>query len=263
MDEFAARLRRLPDDTLVALAFFSRIPISRPGSGFDLARCAAGWPLAGLILALAPAIVFLIARAADFPALIAAVFALALMVVLTGAMHEDGLADTFDGFGGGETRADKLAIMRDSRLGTYGALALIFAVAVKLVSLSIIGLIPGYGALALVCVAVASRSLALWHWTATAPARSEGMANAAGRPDEAALAVGLAIGAVAALALLFAFGIPALIALLMAAASVGLFSSLAARQVGGHTGDTIGAGQQLAETLLYAGLAVGGPSIFV
>jgi adenosylcobinamide-GDP ribazoletransferase len=263
MDDFAARLRRLPDDTLTALGFFSRVPVPQTASAFDLKTSAAGWPLAGLVLALAPALVFLVARAAGFPALIAATLALALLAALTGAMHEDGLADTFDGFGGGGTRQEKLAIMQDSRLGTYGALALLFTLLVRLAGLSVLGLHAGTGALALICAAVVSRALALWHWHATLPARSDGMAHAAGRPDWLALAVGLAAGAVAALILLIGFGMAALIGILMAAAGVGLFSQLAARQIGGHTGDTVGAAQQIAEALLFAGLAAGATSIIL
>jgi adenosylcobinamide-GDP ribazoletransferase len=261
MDDLADRLRRLPDDTLTALAFFSRVPVPRTGSDFDLKTSAAGWPVAGLVLAIGPALVLLVARAADFPPLVAAALALALLTALTGAMHEDGLADTCDGFGGGATRLDKLAIMQDSRLGTFGALALIFTIAVRLAGLSAVALHSGAGALALLCVAVASRALALWHWNATLPARTNGMAHAAGRPDWLSLATGLGVGAVAAFILLLGFGMAALIGLLMAAAAIGLFSQLASRQIGGHTGDTIGAAQQIAEALLFAGLAIGAPSI--
>jgi adenosylcobinamide-GDP ribazoletransferase len=257
MDDFLARLRHLPDDTLIALGFFSRLPVGQAGPPFDLEKSAAGWPVAGLVLAVGPAIVFLLARAADFPTLIAAVIALALMAALTGAMHEDGLADTFDGFGGGATPEEKLAIMQDSRLGTYGALSLIFSLLIKLAALSAVGFHGGYGALALLCAAVVSRSLALWHWHDTGPARAEGMARAAGQPDWLAFAVGLAAGAIAFLALLIAFGVAALIGVLMAAAGVGIFSALAARQIGGHTGDTVGAAQQIAEALVFAGLATG------
>lgn len=260
MDDLATRLRQLPDDTLAALAFFSRLPVPQSSEAFDLRKSAAGWPVAGLVLALGPAIVFLIARAAGFPALIAAIMALALMTALSGAMHEDGLADTFDGFGGGRRAEEKLLIMRDSRLGVYGALALLFTILVKLAALSAIGLRPGYGALALVMAAVASRALALWHWSATPPARSDGLAHAAGQPDPTALTLGLAIGALAALVLLVFFGTAALIGVLMAGVGVGLFSDLAKRQVRGHTGDTIGAAQQIAEALLLTGLAAG-PSI--
>ncbi|MGH6926307.1 MAG: adenosylcobinamide-GDP ribazoletransferase [Propylenella sp.] len=263
MDDFAARLRRLPDDTLIALAFFSRVPLGQPTATLDLEKGAAGWPIAGLVLAIVPAVLFLIARAADFPPLVAAVLVLALFAALTGAMHEDGLADTFDGFGGDRTREEKLAIMRDSRLGTYGALALFFTLVVKLAALSSIGLRPGLAALAIICAAVISRTLALWHWRDTPPARTDGMAQAAGRPDYLAFAVGLAVGAVAALALLVGFGLAALIGVLMAAAGVGIFSAFTARQIGGHTGDTVGAAQQIAEALLLAGLATAGTSMIL
>jgi adenosylcobinamide-GDP ribazoletransferase len=257
MDDLATRLRQLPDDTLAALAFFSRLPVPQSARDFDLRRKAAGWPVAGLVLAIGPAIVFLIARAAGFPPLIAAILALALMTALTGAMHEDGLTDTFDGFGGGRTTDEKLALMRDSRLGSYGALALLFTLLGKLAALSAVGLRPGHGALALVAAAVASRALALWHWSAVPPARSDGMAHAAGQPDANALTLGLAIGGLAALVLLVFFGTAALIGVLMAGAAVGLFSDLAKRQIDGHTGDTIGAAQQIAEALLLTGLAAG------
>jgi adenosylcobinamide-GDP ribazoletransferase len=256
MSDAVARLRRLPGDTLVSLAFFSRLPVASV-AGLDLHRSAGAWPLAGLLLALAPALIFLLLRAADFPPIVAALLALATYAALTGAMHEDGLSDTADGFGGGRAREEKLAIMRDSRLGTYGALALLFVTLTKAAALAALAIIPLYGALALIGVAVLSRSMALWHWNATLPARGDGMAWAAGRPDWLALLIGLGIGAVAALTLLVTFGLAALLALLMAATGVALFSDLCRRQLGGHTGDTIGAAQQVAEALLLAGLSVG------
>jgi adenosylcobinamide-GDP ribazoletransferase len=248
---------------MTALAFFSRVPVGQPSVTLDLEKGAGGWPAAGFVLAIVPAVLFLIARAAEFPPLVAAALALALLAALTGAMHEDGLTDTFDGFGGGGTREEKLAIMRDSRLGAYGALALFFTLIVKLAALSAFGLRPGLAALALICAAIVSRALALWHWRDTPPARTDGFAHAAGRPDYLAFAVGLAVGAVAALALLVAFGVAALIGVLMAAAGVGVFSAFSARQIGGHTGDTVGAAQQIAEALLLAGLAAGGTSIIL
>ena len=87
------------------------------------------------------------------------------------------------------------------------------------------------------------------------PARTDGMAASAGRPDAESLAVATLVALVAAVLLLFAFKFAALLALLLAAAGVTLFSRLAERQIGGHTGDTIGASQQIAEALLFAGLA--------
>lgn len=263
MPDLAHRLRNIPADTVAALAFFSRLPVRNADTAFDLSRSAGAWPLAGVLLAVGPAALFIVARLADIPSMVAAVLALALMALVTGAMHEDGLTDTFDGFGGGRTRTEKLAIMRDSRLGTYGALALLVAFSLKVAALSVIGVWPAAGALALLAAAAFSRSLALWHWNETLPARSDGMAWSAGRPDWMALFVGLLAAVFAAIVLIAGFGIAGLIGVLMAAAGVGIFSKLAARQIGGHTGDTIGAAQQIGEALLFAGLAAGGATILL
>ncbi|HEX9906420.1 MAG TPA: adenosylcobinamide-GDP ribazoletransferase [Propylenella sp.] len=263
MDEFAARLSRLPKDTLTALSFFSRIPVGEPSGALDLRQAASAWPLAGLLLALGPALILLLATAADFASTISAIFAIALYAALTGALHEDGLADTADGFGGGRTREEKLEIMRDSRLGTFGAVVLFLVLALKVIGLGIISLQSGLGALALLMAAVVSRALALWHWNGSLPARRDGAGWAAGRPDWAALAVGLATGLVAALIILIFFGVAGLIGLLMAAAGVGLFTNLANRQIGGYTGDTVGAAQQIAEALLLAGLSIGWTTIII
>ena len=260
MPDVSDRLRRLPDDTVVALAFFSRFPVTSRGAVFDLRQAAAGWPIAGFILALWPALLFLLMWAADFSGWIAALFALALYAALTGAMHEDGLADTLDGFGGGRTAAEKLAIMDDSRLGTYGALALFFTLLIKTAALADVASSPGRAVLALLAAATLSRVIALWHWNERMPAKREGAAWAAGRPDWLALAIGLGIGALAGLALLIGFGLAGLIAILLGAAGVGVFSSLAKRQIGGYTGDTIGAAQQIAETLILAGLSMSWPA---
>jgi adenosylcobinamide-GDP ribazoletransferase len=263
MSEIGERALQLPADTVTALAFFSRLPVRAPASAFDLRRSAGAWPLAGLLLVLPAALLLVLLRAAEFPPVVAVLFALAAYAALTGAMHEDGLSDVVDGFGGGRTRDEKLAIMRDSRLGAFGALALVFALLLKTSALATLALLPGYAALALLGAAVLSRSMALWHWNATLPARRDGMAWSAGRPDWLSLLIGLALGAVAVIVLLAAFGLSAVLAIVMAAAGVGLFSSLCVRQIGGHTGDTIGATQQLAEALLLAGLSVGWAGVLV
>lgn len=255
MPDLASRLRSLPTDTLSALAFFSRVPVKPRPTEFDLRSISGAWPLAGALLALAPALLFLLASAIRIQSIAAAVLALAAMAFLTGGLHEDGLADTADGFGGGATREKKLELMRDSRLGTYGALALVFSIVLKASALGAIGLSPWRGALAIVCVAALSRALALWHWSATEAARSNGMAASAGRPDQESLTVAALTGLAAAVLLLQAFHLAAIVALLLAGAGVGLFSRLAEKQVGGHTGDTIGAAQQITEALLFTGLA--------
>ena len=258
--DLAGRLARLPGDIVDCLGFFSRIPIryfERPAehpTEFRLA--AAAWPLAGLVIALAPASVLLLSSLAGIPAVITATLSVALLIALTGAMHEDGLGDVADGFGGGGDKAKKLAIMRDSRLGTYGVLALVVTLIVRIFGLAAILFISLPAAFAAVlAVAVASRSLALAHWYALLPAREDGLAVRAGRPDWLALLIGLAIGALALVLLLPFAGGSVLFAAALASLGVVGLTRLTRRQIGGHTGDTIGASQQIAEALLLAGLA--------
>src|SRR4029078_921652 len=97
MSDFADRLRHLPDDTLAALSFFSRIPVRKRSNAFDLPRSSGAWPLAGLLLALAPAVIVIVDRWLGIPGLVTALLAIAAGMVGTGAPHEDGLGDTFDG----------------------------------------------------------------------------------------------------------------------------------------------------------------------
>jgi adenosylcobinamide-GDP ribazoletransferase len=257
MKELGERVRRLPRDTHECLAFFSRLPV---GSSYDLTDfriSAAAWPLAGGVIVLVPAIVLWGAISIGLPSLIGAALALLLAVAITGGLHEDGLADTADGFGGGESRERKLEIMRDSRLGSYGALALIFSVMIRTMSLAMLSGDPGRGVIALFAIALASRSLALWHWSSLDPARSEGLAFSAGRPDWRALAISAGLGVVGLAALLLAFGSAAIIAAVLAVLLTAFFTKLAEQQIGGHTGDTIGASQQIAEAALLVGLTAG------
>jgi adenosylcobinamide-GDP ribazoletransferase len=177
------------------------------------------------------------------------------MTALTGGLHEDGLADMADGFGGGRSRERKLAIMRDSRLGTYGALALIFAVALKATALAAILADPVRAAAALLGVGTLSRSFAVWHWHATPPAGTTGWRlQQAGRTRVRLRSV-RALGSSQASHWLGLFGWAATFAILLALAATAFFSRFCKRQIGGHTGDTIGAAQQIAETLLLVGLS--------
>jgi adenosylcobinamide-GDP ribazoletransferase len=138
LGDLRGRLARLPGDIVDCLGFFSRIPIRPAEHSTEFRLAAAAWPLAGLAIAIAPAGVLLLASLAGLPPVITACLAVALLVALTGALHEDGLADVADGFGGGSNKAKKLAIMRDSRLGTYGALALVVTLIVRIFGLAVV-----------------------------------------------------------------------------------------------------------------------------
>src|SRR5579864_5025125 len=134
MDE--APIRRAPgdwpDDLLIAAAFLTRMPIPTPAVlPGRLAQASWAFPLVGVGVGLLGGLAYAFAAWLGLPTLAAALIAVAGTAALTGALHEDGLADTADGFGGGATPEAKLTIMRDSRNGAYGVLALIFSVALR------------------------------------------------------------------------------------------------------------------------------------
>lgn len=257
MNGIVETFRRIPEDVVACLGFFSRLPLPSRSEKFDLRDAAGAWPLAGLLLALLAGLVFLIARAAGIPPLVAAALTLAAMAFLSGGLHEDGLADTADGLGGGKDVANRLAIMRDSRLGAFGGLVLVFVILLKAAALAAIGIDPLAGLLAILVAATISRAAALWHWRDLPQARNDGLAVSVGRPEESGLVLAAATAAVLALAALPLFGVSLLIAILLAGLVIAGFSALCRRMIGGHTGDTIGAAQQLAETAILVGLSAG------
>ncbi|MEM7641825.1 MAG: adenosylcobinamide-GDP ribazoletransferase, partial [Pseudomonadota bacterium] len=176
--------------------------------------------------------------------------ALATSIAVTGALHEDGLADLADGFWGGFDKDRRLAIMRDSRIGTYGVIALALSL---LVRWALIGAALEAGHLIWVMVATGAVSRApmavLMRWLP--PARPDGLSKGAGTPPPATAWAGLAI---AALTLLPHGPGPAILAGgLVAAAALGL-GCLARAKIGGQTGDVLGACQQVAEIAALAAL---------
>src|SRR5436190_17470483 len=118
--------------------FLTRLPLAHgaPVAKGELAQALWTAPLVGIVVGLAGAITFSVVLAWHVPLLLAAVLTLAVTTVLTGALHEDGLADVADGFGGGATRERKLEIMRDSRIGTYGVCALILSFVLRVGALT-------------------------------------------------------------------------------------------------------------------------------
>jgi adenosylcobinamide-GDP ribazoletransferase len=233
------------DDLVAACRFLTRLPIAGLSSAHTglLARSMRAFPLAGIVVGVVGWAAFAIAAGIGLPATIAALLAIAATVLVTGALHEDGLADTADGFGGGEGRAGKLAIMRDSRSGAYGVLALVFSVALRAAALTVLTT-PRVGAALVAAHAVSRAGLPIiMRWLD--PARDDGLGASAGQPDD--LAVGWCLGIALVVALLcLGFG-PGLIAVIVAAAAMAGLASLAQRQIGGYTGDVLGAAQQIGE----------------
>ena len=249
-------------DILDALRFFTRLPVGERGAGapLDINRYAWAAPVAGAAVGLAGALALALTGPFGLPPLIRAALATAALVAVTGALHEDGLADVADGFGGGATRAAKLEIMRDSRIGAYGAVALTLALILRVGALTA-ALDGGFwrAALSLIAVAALSRAGALTPLALLAPARADGAGASAGRLEPgahlaawgSALAVAIVLG-LACLGLMHA-----LAATLASGAAAWAVAALARRAIGGQTGDVAGAAQQSAEIAAWCGLLIG------
>ncbi len=231
--------------TRQAAVFLTRLPLPAGGAAAGkLADSAAAFPLVGAVIGGVSAAALILASWLGLHPLACALIGLAAASGLTGALHEDGLADVADGFGGGKSRAGKLKIMRDSRIGAYGVLALVFSVGVRASVLSGMN-DPASAAAALIAAGALSRANMVAVMARLEPARKDGLSATAGRPGNSAQFAALMIGAVLAAGLL-GF-ISALAALLAGAGAAAALAWLARRQVGGHTGDVLGAVQQAGE----------------
>ncbi|MGJ3261534.1 MAG: adenosylcobinamide-GDP ribazoletransferase [Rhodospirillales bacterium] len=247
-------------DLRIAVLFLTRIPVGRIGgleSG-SLAGAAWAFPLAGLIVGgIAGGALYAIAGTEISP-LGCALVSLAVQAVVTGALHEDGLADVADGLGASE-RERTLEIMRDSRIGAYGVLALVFSVGLRAAMIAgIPG--PGYAFAAIVAAAMFSRGLLPAVMHVLPPARSDGLAQSAGQPDVRAAAIAAAIGVVGLFTLL-----PlsvALAAVLLALVLGGAVAWWARARLGGQTGDVLGTVQQVTEFAVYAAAAAGSSAFY-
>ena len=241
------------DDLRTAVAFLTRLPMPHPQGPMpsNFVRAHRVFPLVGAVIGAAVGLVCLGLRAIGVPDLAAAALALGASAILTGALHEDGLADVADGFGGGRDREAKLEIMRDSRLGTYGALILLVSFVAKVAALAAIpdGLVvPGLiAAHALARGVLPAMSMSLPY------ARADGLARNAGQPDRAiaASAAGIAL----LIALLVLSWVNAFWAAILASLSAAGMAWLARRQIGGQTGDVLGGAEQVAETAILVLLA--------
>lgn len=237
--------RRWRDEIGLATAFLTRLPW--PGTlPVDRRLMDAAWafPAVGAAVGLAAACGYWLADGAGLPAGAAAVVAVAVAALATGALHEDGLADLADGFGGGRNAEAKRRIMRDSHIGSYGVLALLLVTAGKLAALAALP-DAGTAAVALVSAHALARAaipaLAWWQ----PPAAADGSGRAAGRPGVAGVFWAAAIGAGLALTVLpGGIGLAAALAAAAAAIAIGW---VARRQIGGVTGDVFGAAEQACE----------------
>jgi adenosylcobinamide-GDP ribazoletransferase len=231
---------RLRDQMLSALALLTRFPL--PDHSPTGAASAWAWPLVGAILGAIAALLCSALLWLGLPPGPAAAATLAALALMTGALHEDGLADTADGLLGGRTRERRLEIMRDSRIGSFGALALGL---VLLAAWSALASMMQHGTPwgALIAASALSRAAMVTVMTALPPARPGGLSASTGRPTPGLAALACAIALTLAV---LALGSGALAPTLAAALLPALLAWAATRLIGGQTGDILGASQQLA-----------------
>ena len=248
----ATRLRSVVDDLIINLAFYTRLPLAcRLIEGSELARASWAAPLAGAIVGLLGAAAYWLARAGQLPPWPAAAIAIAVTLAVTGCLHEDGLADVADALGG-TSRERKLEIMRDSRVGTYGASALIASIALRISALASLTT-PAAAAIALIVAHMAGRAAIPGFMMLIPPARAEGLSAGAGPAPGASAAVAAAVGIVALIA-----GLPlrsALLALVAVTAALFVMARLSIKHFGGQTGDVLGAVEQCVEIVVLLSAA--------
>lgn len=247
-------------DLLSCVQFLSRLPVANALANHDepdFARSSRMFPLAGLLITLPATGVMVLLSLFGLPAMVIAAMVIATQLMVTGALHEDGLADCADGFGGGQTVEDKLAIMKDSRIGAFGVAALIMAFVLRFALLvSLINISLSAAILAYLAAQMLSRTVQVYFWHSLPAARSDGLASTFGQPNEQSIQVALAVGIISALTLSFlAFkGGSIFIGLIITLIAFLVFRAVCQKQIKGQTGDTLGAMQVIAEIAFLIGL---------
>ncbi|UWR24127.1 adenosylcobinamide-GDP ribazoletransferase [Sulfitobacter sp. S190] len=234
---------------LLAFVLLTRLPLPHlPDAAFAQAgRAVWAYPLVGVVVGFVGWIAGDAAAALALPPMVCAALAVGAMMMLTGAMHEDGLADLFDGFWGGMTSERRLDIMRDSQIGTYGVLSLLMVTLVRLAA--IVVLLP-MGAVPLIAAASLSRAAMPVVMATLSHARTDGLSRSVGTVRRGDVVAGLILGAVVAVICAGVVGL-VLVGLVLGVAAA--LRALSKAKIGGQTGDVLGATQQLAEATVLLG----------
>lgn len=244
-------LRGLWRDFLIALSFLTRLPVVSVKNTQTILGLRT-FPLVGIVVGGLGAVGLTLADAAGLSPFVASAVAVVVMIALTGGLHHDGLADVADGFGGGQTQAEKLTIMRDSRIGSYGVLALVGTFALQVFALADFESV-GWASAALVGAAVLSRFALLVVLYQLPNARNEGLgAYAAGVSPRILKQAALTTGVIGLCVLPFGVFVACLI---FVAGALAFFMGIAHLQIKGQTGDVCGAAQQICETVALLVLA--------
>ena len=230
-------------ELLAAFRLLTRLPLGARAP-VPMERTVWAFPVVGAAVGALGGLAYGACSRAGLPSPVGAVWTLVAMLLTTGAFHEDGLADLADGLGGGRTRARKLEIMRDSRIGSFGALALMLSLAARGAAIAAIGE-PAAVAAALVAAAALGRAGILILVLALDPARPDGLAAGLRRRAPARLAAGLVIALAAAFILLPPNAAASAVAGMVLTAII--LAWIVRRQIGGYTGDALGATAVLGE----------------
>lgn len=258
---------RLNNELAVALIWLTRLPVRFPGSVDQtpppakgegektpsLADSAWAFPVVGAMVGTVAATVFVLVEWTGAPVLLAGVLAIATLTLLTGGLHEDGLADFFDGLGARGSKAEKLAAMRDSRIGAYGVLALIIVFAARVAAVASVD-----AAMSLVVICAFSRATLVHVMLTSRLARPDGAARNAGAPsaESRKVAAIITFGLLAVWALLSGGILEASIVVLAGGGAAALTIRRADRSFGGYTGDVLGAACLISETAMLVALAI-------
>lgn len=233
-------------DARIALCFLTRLPVAWPvdGGSVPLATASRAFPLAGLVVGGLSAMLWLMLSEIGMPAWPAALLTVGAGILMTGALHEDVLADVADGAGAGGDLARRLEIMRDSRIGTFGVVAVILSIGLRTAALTAFA-DPAMVAAALVAAHAGGRAFLPMVMALVDHARRDGLSVTAGRPSRRTGWIALGIGG--GLVLAFAGLDAGLAAFAVAALVVAGGARWAQARLGGQTGDVLGALEQLAE----------------
>lgn len=245
--------KSLLKDVYASVVFLTRFPAPGWPAAAERPLSSGMWafPLAGVLVATVGGAVYILCDLLELPVAVAALFAVLALIVATGGLHEDGLADLADGIWGGSTPDRRLEIMSDSRIGAYGAIALIVSVAGRAAAIGAIG-DPAFVLGALVAACAVSRAMMPMAMAFSQPAKKEGLGAGAGVPAAGGWGGALLLAVVIALLAAPADWFGCVVAAALGAALIGWF---ARRNLGGYTGDVLGASQQAAELFALAVIA--------
>jgi len=237
---------------LRAVSLTTRLPIDLGSLYSKESKTDATWayPLVGLILSIPINVLGYVLLKLSVDSGIISALVIICLIFLTGAMHEDGLADTSDGFWGGWNKDTRLEIMKDSRIGTYGVIALIFSILLRWYCFKII-IDQNLLFVAATVSCVLSRSLMTFYMWATPNAKDNGLSFNAGRPEDISVIVACLMGVIITILLV---GLSSVLLLLLSFSIVWLLRILSLEKINGRTGDTIGAVQQISDIIILCSI---------